>query len=269
MNARLPFLFLVLLLLAPSVFGFWWLFEPQKPPFILVRENDVNGEDLNIGYMYAREIEVETLIAGTIESDANVVGDMNVGDDLLVGGDITFGGIIYGDGSGLTGVDAASGWPADTTIDSNTVAYTSIQADLNTFYCILQDSNNPSRLTYSVLADLNSHFYGKQDINSQFASILSPNFLGDANFESVEADYFYGDGSGLTGISGSGDGIVYTGISPVSVDSDANTISLVSDFNDQYWSKTDLNISDFNIDVDGGFANSVYLISQLVDGGGA
>jgi hypothetical protein len=73
----------------------------------------------------------------------------------------------------------------------------------------------------------------------------------------------------LTGISGSGDGIVYTGISPVSVDSDANTISLVSDFNDQYWSKTDLNISDFNIDVDGGFANSVYLISQLVDGGGA
>jgi len=60
------------------------------------------------------------------------------------------------------------------------------------------------------------------------------NAIGDSNFVNIGfSSFIYGDGSKLTGI--------------------------VSDFN----------VSDFNIDVDGGFANSVYLAGQKIDGGGA
>lgn len=43
------------------------------------------------------------------------------------------------------------------------------------------------------------------DFNNWYASLFSPNFLGDANFVNLEADYFYGDGSGLTGVTGATD----------------------------------------------------------------
>ncbi len=178
----------------------------------------------------------------------NYIANSVLVQDLNTLGDINTTGSIqatayYGSGAALTGVTATSGWPADTTIDTNTTAYNSIQTDLNTFFIKFLDSNNTSRLTYTTIADApwaigtimpdttldtnataDANWLGNNHIftgDNNFANLEATNTYltnltttNDANFIGIQATTFFGDGSKLTGITTDING---TNISPANI----------------------------------------------------
>jgi len=118
-----------------------------------------------------------TLFGGSpviIGTDVNIVGDINIYEAITA---VNFFGDFFGDGSGLSGI-TGDGFTA--TLDINTAE---------------QD----------WLFGLDLNYASVVDFNSQYASRFSPNFVGDSNFTNVQADYFYGDGSGITGVTATAD----------------------------------------------------------------
>ena len=105
----------------------------------------------------------------------------------------------------------------------NSLQYT---ADVNDFFVQIQNA-----------FDYDSNFQTFADFNNVYASLFGASFIGDVNSVNVEADYFFGDGSGITGLSYSSILRTYTGTHPIEIDSDTNVISLAADFNDSYYNK--------------------------------
>ena len=83
MNGKV--LFFVFILLIPLTSAFFW--DPQ-PPFIINKNMDVNGEDINVGAIIASEIIVDLMTVKVFETveDLNTTGDFNVsGNTFLIG----------------------------------------------------------------------------------------------------------------------------------------------------------------------------------------
>jgi hypothetical protein len=122
---------------------------------------------------------------------------------------------IFGDGSGLTGIESSGG---TATIDANVNEYNWLMTDLNKNYYGKLDVNR----IFESKFDLNNFYYQKTDINANFQGKvdLNANFPGfirlgnttdmnlaqggltawDGNYYTLEADYLFGNGSGLTNL---------------------------------------------------------------------
>lgn len=239
---------------------------------------DVNGEDLNINFLWAEEAWIDTLHV----TDLNVetVVDYNVVGDVNAAGSVEAGVCLVSDC--LRSLSDRDNWidmsgpiwefnnfgifvDNDIESDNDIVAGNDLScvndldvgddADIGGSLVVVDDVN-----VGGLFGVVGVSYFGDESV---FASSVLVE--GDANFVDIGfSGFIFGDGSKLTGIDSGGDGTTYTGTHPIEINSDANIISLASDFNEMYVSSFDL-----NLELDGGFANSVFLVSQLWDGGGA
>ena len=224
---------------------------------------DINGEDINVGNLYADAAWINHLFYVDINvTDFNVVGDMNVtgsvvvDDDLSVGGDINAGGSIeagvcvvsdcFSSSSNLNRWLDASGanWELN---NAGLWVYGDIESGSTVIAEDLYASNDLEVVDDSLLGgDLNVGGNLGVGGNSFFSGLSTFIFgmlvVGDANFGNVEADHYFGDGSGLTGVVGI----------PQNVDGGFASCVYLASQND-----------------DGGFANSTYYSGQSIDGGNA
>jgi hypothetical protein len=209
--------------------------------------------DSNVAAYASIQVDLNTFYYGKQDTNAQfcpyigAVNDMNIGGQGMTAWDINAytleANFLFGDGSGLSGITASSGWPPDTTIDTNTTAFDSVQVDLNTFY------------------------YGKQDINAQFCPYIGAvtdlnlgsnaiKVFGDSNFNELQANFFYGDGAGLTGVTAT------SGWPPdTTCDTNAGGCS-------NYYLKTDINAEWYGrIDVNAQFSPYIGAVNDTNTGG--
>lgn len=159
-------------------------------------------------------------------SDINVVGNVQAAR-------------FFGDGSGLTGVTGtADGFTATLDANANERAWlfgldwnSQLEriADINAFFYRKTDINagwygitdvnriflsiRDANLWYYMKTDVNAHFQGKVDLNANYPGFVR---LGnttdlnlaqggitawDGNYYTLEANYFFGNGAGLTGVT--------------------------------------------------------------------
>lgn len=274
---RLLIVFVLLCLLLPGVLGvglFGFLDNERQ----IYWPSDLNGEDVNFFNLWAVEAWIDTLHVDDLNvtniTDYNVLGDVNAT------GSIEAGVCIVAD-------CFASASDLDNWIDASGANWVfngfgiDVDGDISSDSDIISGNNLScvNDLDVGDNADIGGDLavVGDVNVSGAFGVVGSSYFGGSSVFADtvwIEGDlnavnigftgFIFGDGSKLTGITGGGGGGgIYTGEHPIEV-SDANVISLASDFNQMYVSQFDL-----NLDLDGGFANSVYLVLQSVDGGGA
>jgi hypothetical protein len=166
---------------------------------------------------------LQTLFTTTI----NATGDSNFTN-------LAFTGFIFGDGSKLTGITTDINGtdinPTNIFIDYNL----NVQGDTNSGNIATSghyygDGSTLTGITNTT--DLNANFYGKIDINNNFlpytAATQDTNTgqqgitTWDGNFYTIEADYLYGDGAGLTNLNVTTD-INGTDINPANIFIDYN-----------------------------------------------
>ena len=224
MIKRFVSVFLVLCFCLPAVFGtglFGFLDNERQ----IFWPTDINGEDVNVHFLWAEEAWIDTLFV----EDLNVVSvnDYNVAGDVNATGSIEAGVCVISDC--FSSVSDLDNW-----IDASGPIWFFNNFGIDVDGDISSDSDIFSGNDLSCVNDLDvgddALIGGDLNVTGN-TGLMSDVWIGgdlfvggDSNFASLEADYFYGDGSGLTGILQN---------------------------------------------VDGGFANSVYLAAQSIDGGGA
>jgi predicted acyltransferase (DUF342 family) len=144
-------------------------------------------------------------IDNLVDSWIRVTGNTNITNNLYVGEDINFTGLIYGNGSQLTGLPVVNIFNQSLNTTDN-VAFNQINIT-----DIIRASNwSNISITETQISDLQD--YRLSTNNTFFGNLTITN-------GNLTADYLFGDGSQLTGISGG----IWTNVSGVATyEGDAN-----------------------------------------------
>ena len=168
MRLRICSLIFILLLLLPSVLGFFPFFSfPPQPPAIF-RRSDVNGEDVNVHFLWADVAWITQLFSVDVNvTDFNVTGDINatgslgvdggafIAEDLIVGGDANFENIgvkkgIYANRINATGDSNFSNIGISGNAFLDAISSSSLTAGRMVFVGTSQELKDDSDLTYST-----------------------------------------------------------------------------------------------------------------------
>ena len=230
---RKLFLCLFLVLCLVPVFGFWPFSSPDKF-FIIKKEitNDVNG---------ITRTELNTVVPW---SDSNVVGGA--------------GRISW------TELNAVVPWSDANVADDITL--TNITQITNRAFTNITNRNF-SLLNLDDNSSFDSRYVLSSDLNNQTVSRI----IAGTN---ITISPLSGIGVVTINSSGGGGGSYTSAGLPIVIDNDTNTIGLsvqpTSDWNGLFDGHEGSYYLDGNVfEIDGGFANSVYLLTQIIDGGGA
>lgn len=222
---------MVFLLLLPSGFAFFPFFSfPPQPPAIF-RRSDVNGEDVNVNILWAEEAWIDSLHVSDL--NAETVTDYNVVGDVNAGGSIEAGVCFISD-------------------------CFSSASDLDNWI----DASGPKWEFNNFGIDVDGDIDGFDISAENDLSCINDLEVGDnADIHGalvVDEDVNVGDDFGVMGVSFFGGNSVFV--------ADANFSNI--GFSGLIFGDGS-KLTNLNTDLDGGFANSVYLGSQKTDGGGA
>lgn len=227
---------LCFLIIIPSAFAFLGLWE-EAPPIVLVVPDDVNGEDINghdgnffrfqAGFIFGGQLfgdgsqltGLPTIIAGICDNNVACTITGTVNTTLDANFNSLGANFFFGNGSGLTGIDVndtslsltglevplgtvnnPSIWFAG---DLGTGMYspgsTELAFAIDTVQIMRIDDTNPE-------VDITGNIQSSESITATYDVTVGRdlNVAVDSNLFTVSAGFFFGDGSGLTGILSGG-----------------------------------------------------------------
>jgi len=235
---------LIGLLFFPFVFGssLFGLLDNDRTVFWPA---DINGEDINVSSLWADVAWINHLFYVDINvSDFNVVGDMNVTGSAVIDGDLIVGGDINAGGSIDAGVCFVSDCFSSATNLNRWLDASGANWELNGVG--LWASGDIESDSTVIASDL----YASNDLEVVDDTLMGGDLNVGGSFGVVSSSFF----SGLS-----------TFILGMLVVGDANFGNIEAD----HYFGDGSNLTGIAQNLDGGFANSVYLVVQNVDGGGA